>query len=82
MLKCQEWLTEIPITTTADKEFLIDTVSIRKDTLEASAVEKANDDAKLGGGGNWMGKLPYLRLIHAITVVEIITIVIILLTCE
>ena len=66
VLKCQEWLTENPITTTADKEFLIDTVSIRKDTLEASAVEIATNDAKLGGGGNWMGKLPYLRLIHAI----------------
>ena len=63
--KCQQWLTDNPITTAADKEFLIDTVSFRKDTLEALAVEKVKDDEKLGGG-NWIGKLPYLRLIHAI----------------
>ena len=65
ILKCQEWLNNNPITTTADKEFLVQTVNSRKAILEAAQAEKANEDDKLEGG-NWMGAKPYLRLIHAI----------------
>ena len=59
----QKWLAENPIVSNADKKYLLAVVNIRKASMEASNAETVEIDAQLLG--NWVGKYPYLRLIHS-----------------
>jgi hypothetical protein len=60
----QKWLVDNPIVSNADKKYLVGIVNIRKAAMEASNAETAEIDAQMLG--NWVGKNPYLRLIHSI----------------
>ncbi len=48
----------------ADEDFLGKVIAIRKAAFEKAAAKIAEDDAKLGAG-NWVGKYPFLRVLHA-----------------
>ena len=65
LIKLHEWLCDHPILADADNDFLTKVVSIRKSGFQKSADETDQGNAKLAAG-NWVGKYPFLRMLHAI----------------
>ena len=65
MTKLPEWLGNHPILANADKDFLAKVVSIRKNAFQKAADETSQNDEKLAAG-KWVGKYPFLRVLHAI----------------
>ncbi len=65
LTKLHDWLCLHPIVASADNNFLAKVVFIWKNAYEKAAAEAEQDDAKLGAG-NWVGKYPFLRVLHAV----------------
>jgi hypothetical protein len=65
LTKLHEWLCNHPILANADNEFLAKVVSIRKNASQKAVDETSQNDAKLAAG-KWVGKHPFLRVLHVI----------------
>jgi hypothetical protein len=65
LTKLHDWICNHPILANVDNDFLAKVVAIRKSASHKAADETSRDDAKLAAG-NWVGKYPFLRVLHAI----------------
>ncbi len=65
LTKLHQWLSDHPIVAKADKDFLGKVVSIPKAPFDNAAAKIAEDDAKLGAG-KWVGKYPFLQVLHVV----------------
>ena len=69
--KAMQWLVENPIVANDDVAFIKQTISHRIAVAERAALNPPEGGAaptpsSTSGGGNWIGKYPHLRLIHAV----------------
>ena len=67
MKKSTEWLIGNPIVAEEEVAFIKKTILDRVSVSERAGLEGVPSlPSSKSGGGNWVGKYPYLRLIHAI----------------
>lgn len=65
--KLLEWLDKHPITAKADIEYLQKMVSEKKNEVKQADLERKSSGSKNGEQrGNWIGKIPHLRIIHCL----------------